>query len=343
MRLLSAPFLLALSLTLQLQLIFTPTTFALIITKHTGRIAIDAFDVNKHPTLQQALLLKRQSNNSSDVCNQAFPGRYSETCQPNSISNTLCCALRSIHVDGNSSPKLKASSPTRPVPNASPSLDTASVAPSTNHASPTSPAPAEPPIVSNAIPMHVVQVQFTGCATNFNHTRELVRCEIRPELIPEVVFGTTRLVSGSARSTTTTAPASTLSTQTSIDPGITSSDISTATSELNSGSSETPPLNGGAIAGIVVGAILALLIGVGIGWLVFNQRACRYDGLRLPPLPPAAQFNPQQGNRQFDGVPYTISRGFNGYQMHQYKPPSVEAQELPSRPEAMELQGQANT
>ncbi|TGJ65332.1 hypothetical protein EYR41_009308 [Orbilia oligospora] len=299
----------------------------------------------------------------------------------------------SIHVDGNSSPKLKASSPTRPVPNASPSLDTASVAPSTNHASLTSPAPAEPPIVSNAIPMHVVQVctphflpsgrknpeseslvlvpvpvpdsdkifiifslhnltfystyvlllEFTGCATNFNQTRELVRCEIRPELIPEVVFGTTRPVSGSARSTTTTAPASTLSTQTSIDPGITSSDISTATSELNSGSSEVPPLNGGAIAGIVVGAILALLIGVGIGWLVLNQRACRYDGLRLPPLPPAAQFNPQQGNRQFDGVPYAISRGFNGYQTHQYKPPSVEAQELPSRPEAMELQGQANT
>ncbi|KAF3189422.1 hypothetical protein TWF788_010505 [Orbilia oligospora] len=148
---------------------------------------------------------------------------------------------------------------------------------------------------------------------------------------------------GSARSTTTTAPASTLGTRTSIDPGITSSDVSTATSELNSGSSETPPLNGGAIAGIVVGAILALLIGVGIGWLVFNQRVCRYGGLKLPPLPPAAQFNPQQGNRQFDGVPYAISRGFNGYQTHLYKPPSVEAQELPSRPEAMELQGQANT
>ncbi|KAF3168858.1 hypothetical protein TWF751_007613 [Orbilia oligospora] len=218
---------------------------------------------------------------------------------------------------------LKASSPTRPVPNASPSLDTASVAPSTNHASLTSPAPAEPPIVSNAIPMHVVQ-----------SSRDARQISTRPENWP---------VSGSARSTTTTAPASTLSTQTSIDPGITSSDISTATSELNSGSSEVPPLNGGAIAGIVVGAILALLIGVGIGWLVLNQRACRYDGLRLPPLPPAAQFNPQQGNRQFDGVPYAISRGFNGYQTHQYKPPSVEAQELPSRPEAMELQGQANT
>ncbi|KAF3274123.1 hypothetical protein TWF970_008111 [Orbilia oligospora] len=325
MRLLSAPFLLALSLTLQLQLIFTPTTFALIITKHTGRIAIDAFDVNKHPTLQQALLLKRQSNNSSDVCNQAFPGRYSETCQPNSISNTLCCIIPNE---------------TRPkcvsifgygfccTEHQSCFVDLASTCGATNSVQ-CNPEACCP--------------EFTGCATNFNHTRELVRCEIRPELIPEVVFGTTRPVSGSARSTTTTAPASTLSTQTSIDPGITSSDISTATSELNSGSSETPPLNGGAIAGIVVGAILALLIGVGIGWLVFNQRACRYDGLRLPPLPPAAQFNPQQGNRQFDGVPYTISRGFNGYQMHQYKPPSVEAQELPSRPEAMELQGQANT
>ncbi|RVD86644.1 uncharacterized protein DFL_004908 [Arthrobotrys flagrans] len=127
-------------------------------------------------------------------------------------------------------------------------------------------------------------------------------------------------VGGSAGSTTTTAPASTV------------------TSEPNSGTSATPPLSGGAIAGIVTGAILALLIGVGIGRFIFNQRARRYEELGLPPQPPAARFNGQLGNRQFYGAPYTISGG-----LQQYKPPSAEAQELPSRPKAMKLQGQANT
>ncbi|KAK6526724.1 hypothetical protein TWF281_009926 [Arthrobotrys megalospora] len=186
--------------------------------------------------------------------------------------------------------------------------------------------------------------EFTRCATNFNQTRQLVRCDIRPELIPDVVFGTTRAVSGSARSTTTTSVSST---ETSTDTSTTSSDTSTATSQPNSGSSATAPLSSGAIAGIVIGAILALLIGVGIGWFIFNQRAHRYEEPGLPPLPPAARFDPQQGNRQFDGAPHTTS-SFNdwggeleGHRLQPYKPPGAEAQELPSRPRVQELQGRA--
>ncbi|KAK6333536.1 hypothetical protein TWF718_011344 [Orbilia javanica] len=315
-----------------------PATFALNISSPSIN-DLNSLSYN-FPTLQQAKLPKRQDDNSTDVCNQAFPGRYSEICQPSSISNTLCCAL-------------KASFPMRPVPDVSQFLATASVAPSTNHASLTSPAPAGPLIVSSAIQTHAVQtrfffalilflpLEFTRCATNFNQTLELVRCEIRAESIPEVVSGTTRPVSGSARSTTTTAPAS--SSQTFTDPSVTGSDISTATLGPSTGTSETSPLSGGAIAGIVVGAILALLIGVGIGWFLFNQRALRFEELRMPPQPPAARFNGQQGHRQFHGAPFTISGSLDGYQPQpqQYKPP--EAQELPSRPEAMELQGQTST
>ncbi|KAK6512018.1 hypothetical protein TWF481_000916 [Arthrobotrys musiformis] len=293
------------------------------------KISIDGY-----PTLQQAeLLSKRQDDNSTDVCNQAFPGRYSEICQPNSISNTLCCIIpdenrpKCISIFGYGFCCTE---------HQSCFVDVASTCGTPNSVQCNSDACCP---------------EFTRCATNFNQTRELVRCEIRAELIPEVVYGTSRPVGGSASLTSTTISAPASSTQTSTGPGVTSSDrgtASTATSGANNGTSATPPLGGGAIAGIVIGAILALLIGVGLGWFIFNQRACRYEGLGLPPLPslPAvARFDAQQGNRQFDGAPYTISGGLDGYGPQLYKPPSAEAQELPSRPHdlAMELHGQATT
>ncbi|KAK6348804.1 hypothetical protein TWF730_009574 [Orbilia blumenaviensis] len=286
-----------------------------------------ALDLNgiSYPTFQQAELLKRQSDNSSDVCNQAFPGRYSEICQPNSISNTLCCIIpdedrpKCVSIFGYGFCCTE---------HQSCFVDLSSTCGRPNSVECNSDACCP---------------EFTSCATNFNQTRELVRCDIRPELIPEVVFGTSRAVSGSARSTIATTSTSSTAIQTSTDPSVTTSDTSTATSQPNSGSSATAPLSGGAIAGIVIGAIVALLIGVGIGWFIFNQRAHRYEEPGLPPLPPGARFNAQDGNQQFSGAPYTAYNDWDGYQLQQqqYKPPGTEVQELHSRSRALELQAQA--
>ncbi|KAF2194910.1 hypothetical protein K469DRAFT_698470 [Zopfia rhizophila CBS 207.26] len=238
-----------------------------------------------------------------DVCNNTFPGRYSQTCQP---SNTLCCIIPGA---------------SRPAcvgilgfgfcctEHTDCFVDTKSVCDESGstRCGEGSCCPAN-----------------TNCVNNFNYTSgKLVRCNVDRNLIP----GYTASSSSRTASRTASATASDSSgTATSITAGATSA---VPASEGGDG----PGLSGGAIAGIVVGALGVIAIGAVAGWFVFRRKQKKdAAGAAMQPAP----YNPYPGQPQETGHNEMYEAPAGGYYnqpkeryAHAEMAGEVQRQELP--------------
>ncbi|KAF2477121.1 uncharacterized protein BDR25DRAFT_309418 [Lindgomyces ingoldianus] len=187
-----------------------------------------------------------------DVCNDTFPGRFSQTCEP---SNTLCCiipgASRPAHTDC--------------------FVDTDSTCDSSgsNQCAPGLCCPAN-----------------TNCVDNFNYTSSnLVRCNVDRSLIPG--FSSSSSSQSASRTRTATKSASSTGTAASVTVEPTSA-VPTSISQNDSSG-----LGGGAIAGIVIGALAAIAIGIVVGWFLFRRKNKAAGTTQLVPYNPYPQ-HPQE-------------------------------------------------
>jgi len=177
-----------------------------------------------------------------DVCNETFPGRYSQTCSP---SNTLCCIIPGAarpactvvlgygfccteHIDC--------------------FVDLESQCDQSNSV-------VCPPNPGACCP------QYTTCYPDFNQTESLVRCYLDRDLVP----GYTASSATSAASTSASSPSSLSSaTAASTATAPTSSPSASPSSSDNSG------LSKGALAGIVISGVAALGLVLLAGFVLYQ-------------------------------------------------------------------------
>ncbi|ORX99498.1 hypothetical protein BCR34DRAFT_126558 [Clohesyomyces aquaticus] len=196
-----------------------------------------------------------------DVCNDSFPGRYSQTCSP---SRTLCCII-----PGASRPSCNTilGFGFCCTEHTDCFVDTKTACGDTgsSQCAPGLCCPAN-----------------TNCVANFNYTTDsLVRCNVDRNLIPGYTSSSSSTsIASSSSSASATSSASTTGTAT--QASATSNPTSPAQTSVTSGGGSA--IGGGAIAGIVIGAIAAISIGLLLGWWCFKRSQKKKPVATAPPF-----------------------------------------------------------
>ncbi|KAI8942336.1 hypothetical protein NX059_000415 [Plenodomus lindquistii] len=180
----------------------------------------------------------------------------------------------------------------------------------------------------------------TTCDTTINASDTSVRCRIRSAALVSLdsatisTSSTARSTASSTKSSTTTTASSAVSAASSTSPGSATAAAAPAGATSTAPQSTSVPsssssLSGGAIAGIVIGGVLAFALGIG-AWFVFSKRQKRkQQQQQQQPHTPGQTPAMQQQPAVTDYAPVaTASPGHYPYKNHQ--DPHVPVQELPA-------------